>query len=92
MPDKSDFGLIEGHETIRGGERVLIRQARPEDAALYRDFIRDVSADDLQLRFFGGVTELSATEIDRLSKLGQRQEMLSSRSTKTPVTCLGLCA
>ena len=32
-------------ETIRGGERVLVRQARPEDAALYPDFLADVSAE-----------------------------------------------
>jgi hypothetical protein len=38
MPDKGDFGLNEGHETTRGGERVLIRPVRPEDTALYRDF------------------------------------------------------
>ena len=75
MPDKSDFGLIERHETIRAGERVLIRQARPEDAALYLDFIRDVSADDLRLRFFGSVTELSAAQIDKLTQLDYRHEM-----------------
>jgi len=46
MPDKSDFGLSEWHETIRGGERVLIRRARPEDTALYLDFLGDVSAED----------------------------------------------
>jgi acetyltransferase len=75
MPDRGDFGLSESHEMIWGGERVLIRQARPEDAALYPDFIRDVSADDLRLRFFGSVTELSATEIDKLTELGHRHEM-----------------
>src|SRR5262245_14892443 len=55
MPDKSDFGLNEGHKTTRGGERVLIRPVRPEDAALYRDFLADVSAEDLRLRFFARV-------------------------------------
>lgn len=75
MPHKSDLGLSESHEMIRGGERVLIRQARPEDAALYPNFIRDISADDLRLRFFGGVTELTATEIDKLTELGHRHEM-----------------
>ena len=63
MPDK---GLSELHETIRGGERVLIRRSRPEDTALYPDFLRDVSADDLRLRFFGRIAELSAAEVDKL--------------------------
>jgi hypothetical protein len=75
MPDKSDLGLDEFHETIRGGERVLIRRARPEDMALYPDFLRDVSSEDLRLRFFGSITELSAAEIDKLTKLDYRHEM-----------------
>ena len=60
MPDKSDFGVSEFHETIRGGERVLIRRVRPEDMALYPDFLGDVSAEDLRLRFFARIAELSA--------------------------------
>src|SRR2546427_4645239 len=69
MPDKGDFGSSESHETLPGGERVLIRRARPEDVALYRDFLADVSAEDLRLRFFADVAELSAAEIDKLSHL-----------------------
>jgi acetyltransferase len=71
MPDKGDFGLNEGHETTRCGERVLIRPVRPEDTALYRDFLADVSAEDLRLRFFA----LSAEEIDKLSHLNYQHEM-----------------
>src|SRR5262245_25728456 len=55
MPDKGDVGRSELHETTRGGEHVLIRPVRPEDVALYRDFLADVSADDLKLRFFAHV-------------------------------------
>src|SRR5215472_3264428 len=75
MPDQGDFGLSELHETIRGGERVLIRQVRPEDMALYPDFLRDVSAEDLRLRFFAHIAELSAAEIDKLAHLDDRHEM-----------------
>ncbi len=50
--DRADFRMSESHETIRGGERVLICRARPEHSALYADFIHDVSAEDLRLRFF----------------------------------------
>jgi RimJ/RimL family protein N-acetyltransferase len=70
-----DFGLSGLHETIRSGERVLIRRARSEDMALYPDFLHNVSAEDLRLRFFGCITELSAAEIDKLSDLNYRQEM-----------------
>ena len=51
MPDTSDFGVSEFHETLRGGERVLIRPVRPEDMTLYPEFLGDVSAEDLRLRF-----------------------------------------
>jgi RimJ/RimL family protein N-acetyltransferase len=67
--------LSELHQTIRGGERVLIRVVRPEDMALYPDFLSDVSAEDLRLRFFARVAELSAAEIAKLSHLDYRHEI-----------------
>jgi len=67
MADAGDHRSSESRETLRGGERVLIRRARPEDIALYPDFLRDISAEDLRLRFFARITELSAAEIDKLS-------------------------
>jgi acetyltransferase len=75
VPDKADFGLSEWHEAIRGGERVLIRRMRPEDMALYPGFLGDVSAEDLRLRFFARVAELSAAELDKLTHLDYRHEM-----------------
>jgi acetyltransferase len=77
MPDKRDSGTLDTHElhqTVRGGERVLIRRFRAEDRALYADFLRDVSADDLRLRFFARIAELSAEEADRLSRLDDKHE------------------
>ena len=67
MPQKSELGLNESHETVRGG--VLIRRAQAEDVALYRDFLADVSAEDLRLRFFADIAELSAEEMDKLGHL-----------------------
>jgi len=69
MPQQSDFEPSELHETVRGGERVLIRRARPEDVALYRDFLATVSPEDLRLRFFAYIAELSAEEMDKLAHL-----------------------
>jgi RimJ/RimL family protein N-acetyltransferase len=74
MPDTGDFDLSELRETIRGGERVLIRRVRPEDMALYPNFLRDVSAEDLRLRFFARIAELSAAEVDSLSHLDYSHE------------------
>jgi acetyltransferase len=73
MADKRDPREL--HETVRGGERVLIRRLQPEDMALYPDLLRDVSAEDLRLRFFADVAELSAEERDKLSHLDYRHEM-----------------
>jgi hypothetical protein len=75
MADERDIGLSGPHETIRGGERVLVRRLRPEDMALYPDFLADVSPEDLRLRFFARVAELSATEADKLSHLDYSHEM-----------------
>jgi len=74
-PDPGDFGSDELHETVRGGERVLIRPARPDDVPLYRDFLADVSDEDLRLRFFARIGELAAEEGQRLADLDYRHEM-----------------
>jgi len=70
-----DLGLSELHETLLSGERVVIRRARPEDMALYPDFLRDVTAEDLRLRFFADIAELSAAEIKTLAHLDYKHEM-----------------
>ena len=72
----SDKNVSETHETTRGGERVLIRPAQPQDVALYRDFLREVNAEDLRLRFWARVSELSAAEQDNLSHLDYRHDMV----------------
>jgi RimJ/RimL family protein N-acetyltransferase len=75
MPDPSDVVASEWRETTRGGERVLIRRLRPEDVTLYPDFLSDVSAEDLRLRFFARIAELSAEEIEKLAHLDYTHEM-----------------
>jgi acetyltransferase len=52
--------------TLRDGERVLLRTLRPEDAALYPDFLANVSHEDLRLRFFAPLRQLSPEMVDRL--------------------------
>src|SRR5262252_6286938 len=75
MADRADLRVSESHETTRGGEHILIRPARPEDMALYPDFVAEISAEDLRLRFFAHVAELSAEERKKLSRLDYRHEM-----------------
>src|SRR5262245_13527487 len=90
MPDKGDFGSSESHATLPGGERVLIRRLRPEDVALYPDFLADVSAEDLRLRFFAHVAELSADEMHKLSHLDYRHEMAFTALDEDTGQMLGL--
>lgn len=75
MADK-ETGSGELHEASRGGEHIVIRRAKPEDKARYLDFLRDVSAEDLRLRFFAHIRELSAAEADKLGHLDYSHEMV----------------
>ena len=58
--------MLERHVTLRDGEKVLIRQLKPEDAALYPDFLSEVTHDDLRLRFFAAMREISPELLDKL--------------------------
>jgi acetyltransferase len=87
MPDKEPG---ERHQATRSGEHIVIRRAEPEDKALYSDFLRDVSAEDLRLRFFARVGELSAAEGDRLSHLDYSHEMAFIALDETTGEMLGL--
>src|ERR1700730_17900143 len=45
---------------------VLLRPLKVEDGALYPDFLKDVTAQDLRMRFFSPMREVSPALIDRL--------------------------
>src|ERR687887_1235532 len=79
----------EAHATTRGGEHVLIRPARAEDMALYADFLRDVSTEDLRLRFFARVGELSSEELRKFEHL-DAHEMLFVALDENTDRMLGL--
>jgi len=66
--------MNESRETTRGGEQVLIRRIQPEDLRLYPDFVRDVGAEDLRLRFFARVAEFTAAELRDLGHLADRHQ------------------
>jgi acetyltransferase len=54
-------------ETLRDGSRVVIRQLRPGDGVLYPDFLAGVTREDLRLRFFAPIAELSDALIHTLT-------------------------
>lgn len=58
--------MNERHLVLRDGTPVLIRRLRLKDAALYPDFLSEVTAADLRLRFFASMRTMSDELIDKL--------------------------
>ena len=58
--------MLERRVTLRDGMTVKFRPLTPEDAALYPDYLSEVTAEDLRLRFFAPMREPSAELLDRL--------------------------
>jgi N-acetylglutamate synthase-like GNAT family acetyltransferase len=63
------------HVALLDGTPVLLRPLRPEDAAFYPDFLADVTAEDLRLRFFAAMRELSPEMIDKLVHYDPKRAM-----------------
>ncbi len=58
--------MNERRAVLTDGTQIVIRQLLPEDIALYPDFLSEVTAEDLRLRFFASTRRLSGEAIDRL--------------------------
>jgi acetyltransferase len=56
----------EPHLILRDGTPVLIRRLVAEDAGLYPDFLSEVTAEDLRLRFFAPMREVNHKLLDKL--------------------------
>ena len=61
-----DMAFNGPHLILRDGTPVLIRRLEAENASLYPDFLSDVTAEDLRLRFFGPMREVSHELLDKL--------------------------
>jgi acetyltransferase len=62
-------------EIEHGGERLRIRPIRPEDEALLVRFAAHMSAEDIRLRFFGPLREMSHELAARLTQIDYDREM-----------------
>jgi acetyltransferase len=51
---------------LRDGTPVLFRPLKPEDAALYPDCLSEITPEDLRLRYFVAMREVSPELIDKL--------------------------
>jgi len=57
------------------GEAAMVRAIRPQDADRLQAYIRDLSASARRNRFLGGLSELSPTELVRLTRMDRPDEL-----------------
>jgi acetyltransferase len=67
--------MLSRHVTTRAGMDVFLRPLTVEDAALYPDFLADVTADDLRLRFFAPMREVRPEIVDKLIHYDPKRAM-----------------
>ena len=63
------------HWTTPGGERLIVRPIRPEDAEEHGAFFSRLSPQDIRYRFFTAMRELSAEQMARLTQIDYDREM-----------------
>jgi acetyltransferase len=61
--------------SLSDGRRIVARPIRPEDEALYPEFLQQVSPQDLRLRFFAPMREFSHAFIARLTQIDYARAM-----------------
>lgn len=68
---------VELEKTIvtRTGKELLLRPIRPEDEPALQAFVRQLSAEDIRLRFFSPLTELDHRFAARLTQIDYDREM-----------------
>lgn len=80
----------ERHDNMLDGTTVFVRPLRPEDAALYPDFLKHLTHEDLRLRFFAPLRELSEDMIHRLTHLDYSRAMAFIALDETNGKMLGV--
>jgi acetyltransferase len=80
----------EKHTAIDGIGNILVRPVRPEDEPLYPDFFRQVSPDDIRLRFFASVKDFGHVFIARLTQLDYARAMAFAAISESTGQLLGV--
>src|SRR5580698_9195206 len=57
------------------GEQFLIRPIRPSDATEHNAFFHRLSPEDIRLRFFAAVRELTPAQLDKFTRLDYDRDM-----------------
>jgi acetyltransferase len=69
------FKRWERHLALPDGTKIFVRPIWPEDETLYRAFLTAVTLEDLRLRFFAPVKELSHSAIARFTQIDYARAM-----------------
>jgi acetyltransferase len=72
---RPDPEVLTRHDVLPDGTHVLIRPLKPDDAALYPEFVAHISPEDSRLRFFSAIKELSEARIHELTHLDYERAM-----------------
>jgi acetyltransferase len=72
---RPDLQALARHDVLPDGTHVLTRPIKPEDAALYPEFVAHIAPEDSRLRFFSAVKELSDQRIHELTHLDYERAM-----------------
>ena len=80
----------ERHIAIDGIGDILVRPVRPEDETLYPDFFRQVSPDDMRMRFFAPVKDFGHAFIARLTQLDYARAMAFAAISESTGQLLGV--
>jgi len=67
-PHRYPVELIDVLE-LRGRRRITVRPVLPQDGPVLQAFVQNLSAESRQLRFMGGVSELPAAVLERLTRI-----------------------
>ena len=62
-------------EIVHRGEKLRIRPIRPQDEGVLGEFVKHLSREDVRLRFFGPIRELSHEMAARLTQIDYDREM-----------------
>ena len=65
------------HIKLRDGTPVLLRPLEVADGALYPDCLSEITPDDLRLRYFAAMREVSPELIDKLIHYDRKHAMAS---------------
>lgn len=85
-----DLATLVHHDALPDGTRVLMRPLDPADAALYPEFIANLTSEDLRLRFFAAVKNLSEDRISELTHLDYARAMAFIAIDETTGKVLGV--